>query len=213
MDLPWTPRRQGDLGEVSAMQWLVAAGAFVWVPLVSAPDYDLIAQFGDRLARVQVKTSTCWTNERFIVALCTRGGNQSWNGIVKRLDAKRCDAVFVHVGDGRRGTSRLRLSAAAAGSCSADRSIRSTKSSQASPSKHGRPLRWRPPNPNSDVRLRPLGGIPERSKGRRCKRRGSAFPGSNPGPAIGLRRAPDLPAWRPRVHPRSHRNRREATRV
>ncbi len=84
------------------MQWLVAAGAFVWVPLVSAPDYDLIAQFGDRLARVQVKTSTCWTNERFIVALCTRGGNQSWNGIVKRLDAKRCDAVFVHVGDGRR---------------------------------------------------------------------------------------------------------------
>ena len=102
MESVWTPRRQGDLGEVSAMQWLVAAGAFVWVPLVSAPDYDLIAQFGDRLARVQVKTSTCWTNERFIVALCTRGGNQSWNGIVKRLDAKRCDAVFVHVGDGRR---------------------------------------------------------------------------------------------------------------
>jgi PD-(D/E)XK nuclease superfamily protein len=102
MESAWTPRRQGDLGEVSAMQWLVAAGAIVWVPLVSAPDYDLIAEFDDRLVRVQVKTSTCWKNDRFIVALCTRGGNQSWNGIVKRLDASRCDAVFVHVGDGRR---------------------------------------------------------------------------------------------------------------
>ena len=31
-----------------------------------------------------------------------RGGNQSWNGVVKRLDATRCDYLFVHVGDGRR---------------------------------------------------------------------------------------------------------------
>ena len=59
------------------MQWLVAAGAIVWVPLVSAPDCDLIAEFDDWLVRVQVKTSTCWKNDRFIVALCTRGGNQS----------------------------------------------------------------------------------------------------------------------------------------
>ena len=84
------------------MQWLVGAGATFWVPVVSAPDCDLIAQFGDRLVRVQVKTSTCWRNNRFVVALCTRGGNQSWNGIIKRLDVARCDAVFVHVGDGRR---------------------------------------------------------------------------------------------------------------
>jgi hypothetical protein len=31
-----------------------------------------------------------------------RGGNQSWTGIVKRMDASRCDYLFVHVGDGRR---------------------------------------------------------------------------------------------------------------
>ena len=99
MELVWTPRRQGDAGELSAMQWLVGAGATVWIPVLAAPDYDLIADFGDRLVRVQVKTSTCWSRNRFIVALCTRGGNQSWNGIVKRLDATRCDAVFVHVGD------------------------------------------------------------------------------------------------------------------
>jgi hypothetical protein len=34
--------------------------------------------------------------------LCTRGGNQSWGGETKRFDPRRCDYVFVHVGDGRR---------------------------------------------------------------------------------------------------------------
>jgi hypothetical protein len=36
------------------------------------------------------------------VAICTRGGNQSWNGITKRLDPTRIDCLFVIVGDGRR---------------------------------------------------------------------------------------------------------------
>ncbi len=84
------------------MTWLTQAGALVAKPLFENSDYDLIADFGDRLVRVQVKTSTCWVKNRFVVALCTRGGNQSWNGIVKRLDATRCDCLFVHVGDGRR---------------------------------------------------------------------------------------------------------------
>jgi hypothetical protein len=98
----WTPRRQGDLGELSAMQWLTAAGASLSVPLFNNSDYDLIADWGGRLDRVQVKTSTCWAHNRWVVALCTRGGNQSWNGIVKKIDASRCDSLFVHVGDGRR---------------------------------------------------------------------------------------------------------------
>jgi hypothetical protein len=102
MELAWTPRRQGDAGELSAINWLFSAGALVSKPLFENPDYDLVADFGDRVHRVQVKTSTCWARNRFVVALCTRGGNQSWNGIVKRLDASRCDTVFIHVGDGRR---------------------------------------------------------------------------------------------------------------
>jgi hypothetical protein len=102
VELTWTPRRQGDAGELSAINWLFSAGARVYVPLFTDPDCDLVADFGDRIERVQVKTSTCWARNRFVVALCTRGGNQSWNGIIKRLDAKRCESVFVHVGDGRR---------------------------------------------------------------------------------------------------------------
>jgi hypothetical protein len=102
MELTWTPRRQGNAGEFSAMEWLESAGAVVCKPLFEHPDYDLIADFGCRIDRVQVKTSTCWRNNRWDVTLATRGGNQSWSGIVKVLDPSRCDSLFVHVGDGRR---------------------------------------------------------------------------------------------------------------
>jgi PD-(D/E)XK endonuclease len=102
MELAWTPRRQGDAGELSAISWLFSAGAEVYWPLFTSPDVDLIAVFGDRIDRVQVKTSTCWRNARWNVTLATRGGNRSWSGLVKRLDASRCDALFVHAGDGQR---------------------------------------------------------------------------------------------------------------
>jgi hypothetical protein len=102
MQLAWTPRRQGDADELSAMNWLSNAGAIVCKPLFENPDYDLIADFGDRLVRVQVKTSTYRRNNRWEVMLATRGGNQSWNRLVKDLEPSRCDNLFVHVGDGRR---------------------------------------------------------------------------------------------------------------
>jgi hypothetical protein len=98
----WSPRRQGDAGELSAIRWLIWAGASVYLPFGHSPDVDLVADLDGRLVRVQVKTSTRWDGRRFSVMLCTRGGNQSWNGLVKRLDPSRCDYVFVHVGDGRR---------------------------------------------------------------------------------------------------------------
>lgn len=102
MVLAWTPRGQGNAGEYSAIQWLGSIGAIVGKPLVEHSDYDLFADLGEGAVRVQVKTSTNWVRGRFVLALCTRGGNQSWNGIVKRMDATRCDYVFAHVGDGRR---------------------------------------------------------------------------------------------------------------
>jgi hypothetical protein len=119
MDERWSPRRQGDAGEFSAMLWLRAQGAAVFIPLAHTPtDYDLVADFGDGAVRVQVKTSTCRRKGRWNVTLATRGGNQSWNGLVKVFDPSRCDSVFVHVGDGRRwyipsvaldGTSHISL--------------------------------------------------------------------------------------------------------
>ncbi len=102
MDEVWSPRRQGDAGELSAIAWLGSIGARVYMPLGHSPDVDLVADLDERLVRVQVKTCSRWDGRRFSVMLCTRGGNQSWNGLVKRLDPKRFDYLFIHVGDGRR---------------------------------------------------------------------------------------------------------------
>jgi Holliday junction resolvase-like predicted endonuclease len=96
------PRRQGDLGEYSAIEWLGSRGYPVWFPLGHSPDCDLITEIGGRLLRVQVKTSTYQYKGRFSVTLATRGGNQSWSGLVKRFSSERCDWLFVLVADGRR---------------------------------------------------------------------------------------------------------------
>jgi hypothetical protein len=95
------PREQGDFGERAALYWLVAQGAQVSIPFGHSPHYDLIADFDGRLARVQVKTSACRYKRRWSVAVCTRGGNRSWSGVVKTLDPNRFDCLFVLVADGR----------------------------------------------------------------------------------------------------------------
>lgn len=75
------PRLQGDIGELSAMGWLVGQGAKVFLPLGHSPDVDLVADLHGRLVRVQVKTSNCIQHGRYCVTLATRGGNQSWSGL------------------------------------------------------------------------------------------------------------------------------------
>ncbi len=100
-------RQQGDLGEASAIEWLTRQGATVSAPLGHSPDYDLIAELGGRLLRVQVKTSTHAETKadgrsRWSVLICTNGGNQSWTGTVKLFDPDLADCLFVLVGDGRR---------------------------------------------------------------------------------------------------------------
>jgi hypothetical protein len=84
------------------MEWLGSQGYSLYLPLGHSPDFDVIADDGEALLRVQVKTSTRYRNRRWEVMLCTRGGNQSWNGVVSLFSASRCDWLFVLVGDGRR---------------------------------------------------------------------------------------------------------------
>jgi hypothetical protein len=91
------------MGEFSAMEWLDGQGYNIWLPIGHSPNVDLLAEDDDeRLLRVQVKTTTRFQHGRWRVMVCTRGGNQSWNGLVKRFSAARCDRLFVLVGDGRR---------------------------------------------------------------------------------------------------------------
>ena len=97
-----TPREQGDLGELSAMQWLAWQGASVAIPVGNNRHWDLMADLDGRALRVQCKTSRCVNKGRWAVTLATRGGNQSWNGLTKYLDPSCFDYLFVLVGDGRR---------------------------------------------------------------------------------------------------------------
>ena len=50
--------RQGAIGEASAIEWLTRVGATVSLPFGPSPDYDLVADTGGSLLRIQVKTST-----------------------------------------------------------------------------------------------------------------------------------------------------------
>lgn len=84
------------------MEWLGTQGYAVYLPVGHSPDSDLIAERDGSLLRVQVKTTRRYLNGRWNVMLCTRGGNRSWNGLVKRFSASRCDCLFVLVADGRR---------------------------------------------------------------------------------------------------------------
>jgi hypothetical protein len=100
-------RVQGDIGELSAMEWLGSKGATVWVPFNHSPHVDLMAEWDDALIKVQVKTSTFRTvkksgDERWHVAIATNGGNRSWTGLTKKFDPAQVDYLFVLVGDGRR---------------------------------------------------------------------------------------------------------------
>jgi hypothetical protein len=157
-----TPREQGDVGELSAMCWLASRGAHVAVPVGSSPHWDLMAELDGRAIRVQVKTSRCFVKGRWDVTLCTRGGNQSWNGLVKRLDATRYDFLFVLVADGRRWFIPASRVAAAPACVWVDRSTRTSRSSAVSRSRRAR--RQRPPtierlDPRGDVRVAKGGGL------------------------------------------------------
>lgn len=88
------PRRQGELGELSAIEWLSWSGAVVFIPVGHSPDVDLIADFGSGPIRIEVKTTVNHEAGRWKVMIATAGGNQSWDRIVKNFDRKRCDYLF-----------------------------------------------------------------------------------------------------------------------
>lgn len=173
-------RRQGDLGEISAIEWFTHRGANVFVPFGHSPDVDLIAKVGARLFRVQVKTSTQTTTApagdlRFLITLATSGGNQSWNRKVKRIDPNAMDYLFVLTGRGRRWC--IPTAALEAGSTLA---LGGTKYAEfeVEPGPMISPLVYE--DKASLDSATPLGGVSKRSTDGDCKSSGSAFRGSNP---------------------------------
>jgi hypothetical protein len=108
----------------------------VFLPIGHSPDIDLITVIDNRVMRVQVKTSTQFHGNRWEVAVCTRGGNRSWNGLVKYLDPSHTTAYLSWSGMGDGGSSRLLKSAGHVEFGSAGRSTNGSRSSPEKPSDH-----------------------------------------------------------------------------
>lgn len=165
-------RQQGDLGEVSAMEWLTGKGATVLIPFGNSPHFDLVAEMDDRLLRIQVKTSTQEVQTpdghlRNVVAVRTCGGNRSWSGVVKRLDPSRFDFLFVLTARGRRWF----IPSAALDAQSA-MNLGGPKYAEYE-IERGQPIRDSVFGSKAPIELVPEpGGVPKRSNGRGCKPRG-----------------------------------------
>jgi hypothetical protein len=93
------PREQGLLGLTDAIQWFGLQGWSISMPLIDSQPYDLVADDGERLYRVQVKTTTHRSPYGvFVVSLKTNGGNQSFH-TTKPFDPCARDLLYVLTDD------------------------------------------------------------------------------------------------------------------
>jgi hypothetical protein len=156
----------------------------VLIPFGHSPHYDLVADVDGRLLRIQIKTSTQEAvtpdgHRRSAVAVATRGGNQSWTGLVKRIDRSRFEFLFALTGDGRRWL--IPSTVIEAGT---QLSLGGPKYAEYEIEPCG-PIRdiVYPAHPPLESGSRP-GGVSKRTKDGGCKPSGSAFAGSNPASPI-----------------------------
>lgn len=92
---------QGELGVADAIAWFAYEGWTVSVPLVDNQGYDLVADDGQQLHRVQVKTATSQApSGGWIVELRTNGGNQT-RLRSRPFDAAASDLLYVLTDGGR----------------------------------------------------------------------------------------------------------------
>ena len=93
-------KKQGDLGVAAAIKYYMDLGLLVSFPLTDTGRYDLVVDKGT-LLRVQVKrTHRIAESGNYEASLTTKGGNQSWSGLVKKITSDECDIVFISTPDG-----------------------------------------------------------------------------------------------------------------
>ena len=93
-------KKQGDIGMCYAMAYYSKLGWTISTPITDSQDYDIIVDDGDKLLKVQVKTTSQVTEYGVsMVFLKTSGGNKSGNTI-KKFTENKCDLLFVmtHLG-------------------------------------------------------------------------------------------------------------------
>lgn len=94
-------KQQGDIGVAKAIYYYSACGYIVSIPATDNSRYDLLVDKNGKINRVQVKTSSYKiASGSYEVQLKTTGGNQSWQGIVKKISAEEIDILFIVCEDG-----------------------------------------------------------------------------------------------------------------
>ena len=88
-------KKQGDIGMCYAMAYYSKLGWTISVPITDSQDYDFIVDTEDELLKVQVKTTSCYSEYGIPMAsLKTTGGNQTCY-TSKSFDTSKIDLLFV----------------------------------------------------------------------------------------------------------------------
>jgi len=93
-------KAQGNVGEAAALLYFTKQGFIVSKPMFENTPYDFIVDDGTTLQKVQVKTTSYKKpSGNYAAELRTKGGNTSWNGVVKVITKDSCDLLYIHCGD------------------------------------------------------------------------------------------------------------------
>ena len=88
-------KKQGDAGLGQAIAWMTMKGYHISLPLTDSQDYDLIADIGGELKKIQIKTGTCVSDCGIGVIYSTvSGGNRSGTGKAKKICDQDWDYLF-----------------------------------------------------------------------------------------------------------------------
>ena len=91
---------QGNVGLGKAIEYFTSHQVPVSIPLNDTQPYDLIADFDNKLQKIQVKT-TCYSrynNQQYNVGLKNSGGNRTGKARYSPFDNNSCDYLFVYTG-------------------------------------------------------------------------------------------------------------------
>ena len=94
-----TQKDKGNVGEAYALAFLIKEGYTVSKPLNENQSYDFIIEKDNCLLKVQVKSTSVYKNNNWIVTLATSGGNK-YNNTRKYFDKNKIDYIIIVVKSG-----------------------------------------------------------------------------------------------------------------
>lgn len=92
---------QGNVGLGKAIEYFTSHGLPVSIPLNDTQKYDIVVDFGGKLARVQVKTSRNKQKSGSYEVLLKHCGVSGGRNITTPFDKRGSDYLFIYTGAGK----------------------------------------------------------------------------------------------------------------